>query len=145
MQSSNRSPRVEEPFRRALLRNVTIAAGVGLVFALLRRDSRELVPVTILALWFSLGGHYVELVFLNGVRNWLPAHRLTHVLVRLAVWWCAGVILSACMRATAQLFSLHAPPLWPWWFGGLSFIGIELAVHAALAARNRASFYDGRG
>ena len=139
------SPRFEEPFRRTLARNVTIAAVVGAVFAFRRGDIALLLPVTVLAMWFSLGGHYVELAFLNGVRARFPQHRLTQILLRLGAWACGGALLYACMAATARVLLIHAPPLQPWWFGSVLFIGIELAAHAALAVRGLPNFYNGRG
>src|SRR6476619_1953306 len=93
MQSRGGSTRFEEPFLRTLARNVMIAVVVGVVFALLRHDLKLLLPVTTLAMWFSLGGHYVDLAFLNGVRARLPQRRLTQALVRLLVWSCGGTLL----------------------------------------------------
>jgi hypothetical protein len=138
------SPRFEEPFRRTLARNVVLAAIVGVVFALQRRDLELLLPVTTLAMWFSLGGHYVELAFLNGVRPRLPQLGLTQALVRLLVWSCGGALLYACMAVTAAL-AIGAPPLRLWWFGGVLFIGVELVVHAVRAIRGLPNFYNGRG
>lgn len=145
MQSRGAWPRFEEPFRRTLARNVTIAGVVGAVFAFQRRDLRLLLPVTALALWFSLGGHYVELAFLNELRARLPRRRLTQALVRLLVWAGGGAFLYACMAATARALPIGTPPLGRWWFGGVLFIGIELAVHTVLAIRGSPNFYDGRG
>src|SRR5258708_4413894 len=102
MQSRSSWSRFDEPFRRTLARNVTIAGVVGIVFAFRRRDLELLLPVTALALWFSLGGHYVELVFLNELRARLPQRRLTQALARLLVWSGGGAILYACMAATAR-------------------------------------------
>jgi hypothetical protein len=145
MQSRGSPARFQEPFGRTLARNVTIAAAVGAVFAFLRRDLKLFLPVTILAMWFSLGGHYVELAFLNGVRPRLPRRRLTLSLVRFLVWACGGALLYACMAATARALAIAPPPLSPWWLGSVLFIGVELAVHAVLAIRGLPNFYDGRG
>lgn len=139
------SPRVEEPFHRTLARNLTIAAVVGAAFALLRRDLTLLPPVAALALWPSLGGHYVELAFLNGLRARIPQGHSTQTVVRLLVWSSGGVLLYLCMAATARALSIKGPPLRPWWYGGFLFIGLELLVHGVLAIRGRPSFYDGRG
>jgi hypothetical protein len=63
MQASSRWPRFEEPFRHTLARNVALAAVVGAVLALLGHDLKLLLPLAALALWPSLGGHYIELAF----------------------------------------------------------------------------------
>jgi hypothetical protein len=134
-----------EPFRRTLARNVALAAVAGVVFALLRRNLHLLLPIAALALWFSLGGHYVELAFLNGVRTRLPQRRFPQVLARLLVWACGGVVLYAGMATTARALPVAPPPLRLWWFGSILFVGLELVVHAFLAVRGRPSFYNGRG
>lgn len=145
MESRSDSSRFEEPFRSTLTRNVTIAAVVGAVFAFQRRDLTVLLPVTVLALWFSLGGHYVELAFLNGVRPRLPRRRLTQAVARLLVWSCGGALLYTGMVATARLLPIHGPSLRLVWLGIVLFIVIELVAHAVLAILRLPNVYDGRG
>jgi hypothetical protein len=104
-------------------------------------------PLTsVVMLWPSLGGHYVELAYLHVVRPRLSESRAVHVLARIAVWFIGGALMLVGMRFTA--LALHAPrhlPLSAWWIGGLVFIGVELVAHLALHARGRPSFYTGRG
>ncbi len=145
MQSSSSWPRFEEPFRRALVRNVALAGVAGAVLALQRHDLGLLLPLAALALWFSLGGHYIELAFLNGLRARIPQGRLPQVVVRLLVWLSGGVLLYGSMAATARALPIQAPPLGLWWYGGFLLIGVELAVHAILAIRGLPNFYNGRG
>lgn len=145
MQTTSNWPRIEEPFRRTLARNVTIAIGVAAMFALFRHNVRAFLPVVTLALWPSLGGHYVELAFVNGIRARIPPSPGTQAVVRLIVWFAGGVLLYMCMAATAGVLAFKPLPLRLWWCGGLLFIGIELAVHAFLAVRGLPSFYSGRG
>jgi hypothetical protein len=145
MQPNTSASEFEEPLRRTLARNVALAAGVGVVFALQGHSLRLLLPITALALWFSLGGHYVELAFLNGLRARLSKGRLTHVALRLVVWFAGGAVLYVLMAASAWILPLEAPPLRMWWYGGLLLIGVELAVHGLLAMRGKPNFYSGRG
>ena len=144
-ESHHGATRFEEPFRRTLARNVAIAAVAGLAFALESHDPRVLLPAAALALWFSLGGHYVELAFLNGIRPRLTEGRLPRALVRLLVWSGGGVVLYAGAAATARVLPIARPPFRLWWLGSVLFVGLELVVHATLAIRRRPSFYDGRG
>ena len=145
MQSSSSLPRFAEPFRRALVRNVALAAVAGAVLALHRHTLGLLLPLAALALWFSLGGHYIELAFLNGLRARIPPGRLPQVIARLLVWLSGGVLLYGGMAATARVLPIQAPPLGLWWYGGFLLIGVELAVHAILAIRGLPNFYNGRG
>ena len=136
---------VEEPFLHTLARNVALAAGVGTVIAFQRHSLSLLLPVAALALWFSLGGHYVELAFLNRLRARISQRRLTQVTFRLLVWFAGGAVLYVFMAASARALTLAGPPLRLWWYGGLLLIGVELAVHVLLAARRMPNFYNGRG
>src|SRR5438128_11340676 len=139
MQSSSSWPRFAEPFRRALPRNVALAVVAGAVLALQRHNLALVLPLTALALWFSLGGHYIELAFLNGLRARIPPGRLTQAVVRLLVWLSGGVLLYVSMATTARVLPIAAPPLGLWWYGGFLLIGVELTVHALLAIRGRRS------
>ena len=145
MHSSTNWPRFEEPFRRALARNVALATVVGAGLALQRHDLKLLLPVAALALWFSLGGHYIELTFLNGLRARMPQGRLAQRVIRLLVWFSGGVLLYVGMAATARALPIEAPPLRLWWYGGFLLIAVELVVHAVLAIRGLSNFYNGRG
>lgn len=63
MQSTVVRPRFVEPFGRTLARNAIIAVVVATVFALVQHRLWLIGPVALLALWFSLGGHYVDVIF----------------------------------------------------------------------------------
>jgi len=124
---------------------VSLAAVVGAVLALQRQDLTVLLPAATLALWFTLGGHYVELAFLNGLRARIPASRLAQGVARLLVWLSGGVVLYVCMAVTARALPIAAPPLRLWWYGGFLLIGVELTVHGFMAVRGQPNFYNGRG
>ena len=124
---------------------MTLAVAVGAVLALQRHDVKLLLPVAALALWFTLGGHYVEVAFLNGLRARIPQGRLTQAGVRLLAWLIGGVLLYVAMAATARALPIEPPPLRLWWCGGFLLIGVELVVHALLVIRGLPNFYNGRG
>jgi hypothetical protein len=141
---------VWRPYREPLLttpaRTVTIALVVGAVLAW-RLGGLAYWPIaTLLVLWVSLGGHWVELWFLNWLRPRLGAARAVQIGARLATWFLGGAVLALGMRLTAMAFAGPRPARWPaWWVGGLGFIGIELVVHLVLQLRGGPSFYNGRG
>jgi hypothetical protein len=138
--------REREPLRVTLTRTVAIALIAGAVLALRWGGLSRWPLTTALMLWPSLGGHYVELAYLDLVRRRLSASRVVRVLARVAVWFVGGALLAIGMRLSA--IALHAPRPLPasfWWIGGIAFIGIELVAHLGLHARGRPSFYSGRG
>ena len=85
--------RSREPFGRTLARNVAIAVAVGAGIAAASRRLSLLLPASILALWYSLGGHYVEIFFLNGIRPHIPYRRAVQVAARAGVWFTGGCVL----------------------------------------------------
>jgi hypothetical protein len=134
-----------ETLRSTLLRTGGIALAIGVGFGLLRRSPALIPMATLSALWITLGGHYVEILF----RNYLgPRLRLSGgalAIVRLAFWFVGGLILFACAMTTRTLLTGLPALRWHWWMGGVIFIGVELIAHLFLQARGQPSFYNGRG
>ena len=103
---------------------------------------------TPLALWPALGGHFIELWFLNWLRprlgrRGLARPRVVQVGARVVVWFIGGSALAVGMCVTAMALGTFRLPRW--WVGGLGFIGIELVVHLILQLGGKPNFYNGRG
>jgi hypothetical protein len=135
-----------EPLRRTLVRAGTIALVVGAVLARRWGGPGRWPLATLLALWFSFGGHWVELWFLNWLRPHLSVARGVQVGARIGVWFVGGTGLGLGMALTAMVLAGLRPARWPaWWLGGLALIGVELVAHLFLQLRGRPSFFNGRG
>jgi hypothetical protein len=135
-----------EPLRVTLLRNGAIALIVGAVLARSWGAWGRWPLATLLVLWPSFGGHWVELWFLNWLRPRLSIARAAQVVARIVVWFVGGTALALGMGLTAMALAGFGPARWPaWWVGGLAFIGVEQVAHLALQLRGRPSFYNGRG
>jgi hypothetical protein len=101
---------------------------------------------TLLMLWPTFGGHWVEIWFLNWLRPRLSDARASQVAARVGVWFGGGTGLAMGMAVTAIALAGFRPAHWPgWWVGGLAFIAVELVVHLVLQLCGRPSFYNGRG
>jgi hypothetical protein len=134
-----------EPLRTTLLRTGTIALVVGAALAPRFGGLAPWPAAVLLVLWFSFGGHWVEVCFLNVLRPRLPAARPVQIAARLAVWFAGGVVLAAGMKLTAIALGAR-PANWPLlYLGGLAFIAVEFIAHAALMLRRRPNVYDGHG
>jgi hypothetical protein len=134
-----------EPLSITLRRTVTIAAVAGVAVALRWGGLRQWPQAAVIMLWFSLGGHYVELCYLRVVRPRLPSHRIARTGARIVTWFVGGVALGLGAAGTAMLFGRAVPArLNAWWMGGFVLISIELVVHAVLLARGKPGFFDGR-
>jgi hypothetical protein len=136
-----------EPFRTTLVRTITIALVLGALLARLWGGGLTRWPLaTLLMLWPSFGGHWIELWFLNWLRPRLSSTRAVQVGARVGVWFVGGIGLALGMALTAVAVAGFQPVRWPaWWLGGLAFIGIELIAQLVLQLRGRPSFYNGRG
>ena len=135
-----------EPLRVTLVRNVGIAVVAGAVLASSWRGDLRWTVTSVMMLWPSFGGHWLELWFLNWLRPRLSAGRPVQVVARLAVWFIGGVVLALGMWLTAMtLTAMRRPPWATWWVAGFAFIGIELVAQLALQLRGRPSFFNGRG
>jgi hypothetical protein len=137
-----------EPLRITIRRTGMIALVLGAVFTRFRGGLTSWLIASLLLLWPSFGGHWVELWFLNWLRPRLSAARSVQVAARLAVWFAGGAVLAIGMALTALLLPGFGfrPAHWPpWWLGGLAFIAIELIAHLALQLRGRPGFYNRRG
>jgi hypothetical protein len=152
------SPPHRELLRQTLARTITIALVVGAVLAqwplggATARGTSGFITrwgfATLLALWPSLGGHWVELFFLNVLRPRLPATRSTQTAARIATWFIGGALLTLAMKLTAITLlngnssAAHTPIPRLCLIGGLAFIAIELTVHLILHLRRLSSFYS---
>ena len=123
-----------------------IALAVGAVLAGRMGEPTRMPFMSLLAFWYSFGGHWVEVWFLNWLRPHLSAARAAQVAARVAVWFAGGTGLGLGAALTAMLLAGIRPSQWPaWWFGGLGLVALELVVHLLLRLRGRPNFYDGRG
>ena len=140
-------PPFQEPLRTTLIRTGTLALLLGALLVRLWGGGLARLPVaTLLMLWPSFGGHWVELWFLNWLRPRLSAARAAQVAARVAVWFVGGCGLAIGMRLTAMAFGEFQRARWPaWWIGGLAFIGLELVAQLASQLRGGPSFFNGRG
>ena len=78
--------RFREPLRVTLLRTGLIGLVVGVIAASAQRRPASWPQWTAAALWFSFGGHWIELFFLNWLRPRLAPARWVQVIGRLVTW-----------------------------------------------------------
>ena len=132
-----------EPLLTTALRVGGIALAVGALLAWRIGGLSRWPLTTVLVLWFSLGGHWIELWFLNWLRPRLPAERQIQIAARLVVWFIGGIGIGFGMASTAT-FAGYTPARWPsWWLLGFGFVALELLVHVGLHLRGRPNFFNG--
>jgi hypothetical protein len=135
-----------EPASRTLVRTISLALLGGAILSTFVGGWRVWPIATVLMLWFTVGGHFLELWFLNWVSPRIAADRSTQMGTRVALWFFGGSLLGIAMKATAHLLAPARATRWPhWWDFGLIFIGAELLVHAGIYRRGQRSFYGVRG
>jgi hypothetical protein len=134
-----------EPLRVTLKRTVGIALVVGAALTIPRGRFAQWPIATLLVLWPSFGGHWVEVFFLNVVRPALPPSSITRAVARVAVWFIGGIVLAAGMKMTATLLNGVVVTRFPaLWWGGPAFIGVELVTHGMARLRGQPGFFGGQ-
>jgi hypothetical protein len=133
-----------EPWHTTAVRTISLAVLVGLAVGLILRRPAIAPLVALLALWFTLGGHFIELLFRNRLGPPLRG-RATYQVARLVFWFLGGGLLYAGVWMTDRILTGHVPPRFPWWSAGVGFVVVELLIHFRLHSLGNASFYDGRG
>jgi hypothetical protein len=135
-----------EPLRRTLLRTGVIALVGGAALSRWWGGLDRWPFATLLVFWFSFGGHWVEVGFLNGLRPWLPPLRAVQIVSRIGVWFVGGIAIGHGVALSALWLTGLRANLWPaWWLGGVALIAVELVAHLVLQLRGQPSFYNGRG
>lgn len=134
-----------EPWRATALRTGAIALAIGVGVGLYKRQLAAVPLATLLALWFTLGGHFVEVLFRNQLRHRSGGQASVQAAARLVSWFIGGSALFAGALTTRAILTGQGAVPWPWWTGGVAFVVLELLVHLLLHARGQPSFYDGRG
>ena len=134
-----------EPVRTTLVRTVGLALILGTGIAWMSRGRLSWAVSVLIALWPALGGHFVELWYLNFVRPNIAPSRGVQVAARVLTWALAGVVLLLGMRATARAFAGPQTIAVSVLIGALGFVTIELIAHLGLQLRGRPSFYNARG
>ena len=133
-----------EPWSITLRRTVGLALAIGIGVGLVQHRLRLIPITTLLALWFTLGGHFVDLLCRNELRPRISSSPL-HWLARVGAWFVGGCALYAGLVATRGLLTgLWRVPL-PWWIGGVFFVVAELIAHLFLRFRGQPSVYGGLG
>jgi hypothetical protein len=145
MAIQTRRERFAEPWHATVLRTGTIALAIGVGVGLYQKRLAAVPVSAIIALWFTLGGHFVEVLvrdrLLHRIRGQVPAGAV----IRLFSWFVGGSVLYAGALVTRAILTGRGAVPRPWWTGGLVFVGLELVVHLLLYARGQPCFYDGRG
>ena len=137
--------RFAEPWHATALRTVGLAIAIGLGVGLIKGRLAVVPSVTLLALWFTLGGHFLELLFRNRLGQYIGNRPAVFSFARIAYWFASGAVLFEGAVATQSLFSGPMPVRLSWWLAGIGFVGVELLIHSGLRARGEPSFYDRRG
>jgi hypothetical protein len=135
---------VREPWTTTAARTVGLAVFIGAGIGLVTRQMGAIPANTAVALWFTLGGHFVELAYRNQLGRSIAAGA-ARVVTRIAWWLAGGVLLGAGAQVTWTAFTGDGAVPWPWWAAGVGFVGAELLVHLVMLLRGLPNFYRGNG
>ncbi len=132
-----------EPLWAPFRRNTLLAMGAGAALSLPHPTVRRWFAATLIMLWPTFGGHFVELLFLRGMSPRVSPSIGVQTLVRILTWFLGGMLLSLPMLATVR--ATGVPHFASWlspWMGGVAFVALELLVHAIRRLRGLPSLYQ---
>ena len=136
-------PAPREPLRATLRRNLALAAGAGAGLAWQFHSLHHWLPASLVMLWPTLGGHYLELAFIAFILPRLPRAPIVRIFARILTWMAGGVVFAAAMHLTGQALGEWRLAAWPpLWIGALGMVGIELIVHAIRRLRGLPGFFE---
>jgi hypothetical protein len=139
-------PPYVESLRATLTRTIAIAAVAAVIVSTWSGGLRRWPILFMIMMWPAFGGHWIDLFFLNWLRQRLPPATTVQRVARLTLWFGGGIVLAIGARMTATRLMGGPPARWPTWeIAGAGFVAIELIAHAVLHLRGRPSFYDGKG
>jgi len=110
-----------EPWRKTALRTGSLALAIGFGVGLYQRRIEVVALATLAALWFTLGGHFAEVFFLNRLRHRIGSRVAVRAEARLIYWFVAGSILYAGALTTLAILTGRSATRWAWWAGGAFF------------------------
>src|SRR5258708_13118390 len=84
---------ISEALQATLARNVALALILGALLARQWGGLARWPMFSLLMLWPSFGGHWVDVWFLNWLRPRLAGSRPVHLVPRLVVWFVAALVL----------------------------------------------------
>ncbi|WDF80075.1 hypothetical protein PQ469_08665 [Mucilaginibacter sp. KACC 22773] len=88
-------------------------------------------------------GHWLELLFINRIKFYLPQNMLSLYFIRIVYWFLCAMPLFFAANLIADLFSARTVQMGRWWMFGFFYIGIQLLMHAIMQVRFKKSFYNG--
>jgi len=134
-----------ESWRTTALRTGGLALIIGIGVGAARHNFSLAPPLTLLALWFTLGGHFVELLFRNQLRQHISHGAVAQLVARVVYWFAGGSLLFEGALVTRALLGVQLRIPYSWWMAGIAFVAVELLIHLFIRSRGQANFYDGRG
>ena len=138
-----------EPLLTTVFRTATIALIPALIKCFTTHNAHLFAAYFFGALWFSFGGHWVEIAWLDGIRHRLPKSCRIQKIGRITYWFVSGIVLGVFMALTIKTLDPGFTPNFPpslLILSGVAFVLIELLVHSILLQRRgRPSFYNSAG
>ena len=115
------------------------------MFTRLKGNLALLPAGTLFALWFTLGGHFVEVAFLRLIRPRIGCQVLLDIATRTVAWLVGGAVLGVEMLLTRQAMFGETFTLREVVIGDGVLVVIEIVVQGILAVRGKPNAFDCRG
>ncbi len=142
--------RINESFGHVIKRTIitTTAISVILLFFKLFPDNSISKLAHFGVLWLTafcivFGGHWLELLFINSLKWFLPRKLVVLWISRILYWYLSAIPLFFLASFTIHILSGKNDKIGEWWLFGLFYTIIELLMYTIMHLRLKKSFYNG--
>jgi len=146
----NNPEKITESLNQTVIRTIlttTIIAGILYLAHLFPHDGKSNLTlfemIWLVVFCIVVGGHWLELLFINRIKFALPKNILLLYFIRIVYWFLCAVPLFFAINFIMGLFLYDGLRLSHWWTFGIFYIGIELLMYAIMQIRYKKSFYNG--
>ena len=92
---------------------------------------------------FVFGGHWLEIFFINFLKNYLPKNLFVLYPVRIAYWYISAIPLYFLYHYVSNFLTGKNYEIGNWWMIGITYIFIEMVMYGILFLLMRKSFWNG--
>ena len=142
--------KINETFQQTLIRAILAATIISVILYSthvipFNGKSKILEYGVIWAVFFSIFfiGHWLELLFINVIKFYLPKNIFVLYIVRIFYWFVSSIPLFFIATALRELLVTKSRQLGNWWSFGFLYIGVQLLMYAVMQIRLNKSFYNG--
>ena len=139
-----------EPFHRTVIRTALFAGILSLFFywnQLADEQGKEMLRIFgngwMSCFWFTFGGYWIEILYINYLKFYLPRNLPLLYACRIVVWYGTAIVFLYLSESSYNFLMKQENSITISWTFGFIYIGIEMLIHGFIHYRIKKSFWNG--